>query len=49
MIDIIYQAYTNLVIGIVSIIIILMAIFGGEFSLKINWNSFNELIKHFKK
>lgn len=32
-----------------TVVIFLIAIFGGEFHIKINWSSWNDLVKHFKK
>lgn len=43
-----YDAYKWLCFLIVTAILLLMAIFGGTVSVKINFNSWNELIQTLK-
>lgn len=44
-----WESYKIFAVAFVTIVFMLMLIFGGSWSIKINFNSWNELMKTLKK
>lgn len=49
MMDILWLIYCYAVVGFITVLLICFFVFGGEFSVKINFHSWVDLIQTFRK